>query len=574
MPLSFGQPSAYPFINPRSSSDHSALPIHLAQHRQNVERQRRRSIVEQGTELQDVHTNNPQQEQTSDRLQTSTEKDDAVESEADENESLLSLSDPEDTQMQRRNRKTKAKDLHINTGTNGQNGHITPTEPNGTMDSHLEMRRKPAAHQIDDSEAVKEHIMGRDDFTLDRDPPPTTPQTPALANTSFMSLPAQDKRNFLMLVLLYFLQGIPMGLASGSVPFLLKKRLSYTQIGIFSLAMYPYSLKLFWSPIVDAIWSRRLGRRKSWILPIQSISGLSMIYLGSHVDLMLSNAEQSEGAVWSFTGWWFLLVFLCATQDIAVDGWAISLLSVQNIAYASTAQSVGLTAGQFLSYTVFLALQAPDFANKWLRGPNEQDPENGLITLGGYITTFGWVYLVVTIGLAVFKREERTRDKEGILEVYRSMWSILKLRPILSIIVVHLIAKLGFITNESVTNLKLLDKGFGQANMALVVLIDFPFELGLGYYAGKWSTEFGPLRLWCWAFIARLGAAIFAELTVHIYPTGYEPSTVPLWYLVVVIVSHIYTTFMGTVMFVAVAAFHARIADPVIGGTYMTLLAT
>ena len=119
-------------------------------------------------------------------------------------------------------------------------------------------------------------------------------------------------------------------------------------------------------------------------------------------------------------------------------------------------------------------------------------------------------------------------------------------------------------------DLKLLDKGFGQANMALVVLIDFPFEISLGYYAGKWSTEYTPLRLWCWAFVARLAAAVFAQMTIMIYPSN----PVPTWYMLVVIGEHVYSTFMNTVMFVAVSAFHARIADPAIGGTYMTLLAT
>lgn len=46
------------------------------------------------------------------------------------------------------------------------------------------------------------------------------------------------------------------------------------------------------------------------------------------------------------------------------------------------------------------------------------------------------------------------------------------------------------------------------------------------------------------------------------------------WYLLTVIASHIFSTFTSTVMFVAISAFHARIADPAIGGTYMTLLAT
>ena len=51
-------------------------------------------------------------------------------------------------------------------------------------------------------------------------------------------------------------------------PFLLQANASYTQIGIFSLAAYPYSFKLFWSPIVDSVYSLAFGRRKSWIVSL------------------------------------------------------------------------------------------------------------------------------------------------------------------------------------------------------------------------------------------------------------------------------------------------------------------
>ena len=143
-----------------------------------------------------------------------------------------------------------------------------------------------------------------------------------------MDLPRQDQRNFLLLILLYFLQGIPMGLATGSVPFLLKQHLSYGQIGIFSLASYPYSLKLLWSPIVDAVWNPQIGRRKSWILPVQTVSGIAMIWLGGQVNHMMAEAAEKDGAgVWNFTFWWFMLVFTCASQDIAVDGKLLRLIS-------------------------------------------------------------------------------------------------------------------------------------------------------------------------------------------------------------------------------------------------------
>ncbi|KAI5298455.1 hypothetical protein KEM56_004056, partial [Ascosphaera pollenicola] len=127
------------------------------------------------------------------------------------------------------------------------------------------MRRKDQSVQ-DSSTAQAIRLMDGPHFSLDHDPaiashsPASSiggglgggvnggaeyanmPNTPAPTTTSFKDLPAQDQRNFLLLVMLYFLQGIPMGLASGSVPFLLKPYLSYGQIGIFSLASYPLGL--------------------------------------------------------------------------------------------------------------------------------------------------------------------------------------------------------------------------------------------------------------------------------------------------------------------------------------------
>jgi MFS family permease len=444
----------------------------------------------------------------------------------------------------------------------GQNGHA-----NGAMNNNIEMRKRDTPSTESSTERTS-RVMASPQFSLDNEPP-VVPQTPIMTTTSFQNLPPSDQRNFLLLCVLYFLQGVPMGLATGSVPFLLKPYLSYGQIGVFSLASYPYSLKLFWSPIVDAVWSPTFGRRKSWITPVQVIAGLAMIYLGRHIGAMMEEAGANGGAgVWNFTYWWFMLVLFCATQDIAVDGWAITLMSPPNISYASTAQTVGLTAGHFLSYTVFLAFNSKDFANRWFR---DVPGEEGLLSLGGYLTFWGWAYLIVTLGLAFLKKEDHTRERDTIMDVYKSMWSVLKLRNIQTIIVIHLIAKIGFQANDGVTSLKLLDKGFGQDNMALVVLIDFPFEIMLGYYAGKWSTQYGAMRLWGWAFVGRLSAAVIAQFTVMIYPSG---PTVPFWYLMTVIFEHVISTFMNTVMFVAISAFHARVADPAIGGTYMTLLAT
>jgi len=206
---------------------------------------------------------------------------------------------------------------------------FSPSASASDMNGSFRERQKhhSPADIPEDSALQTARLMERSSFTLDEAPPPISPsELKGLAggdegSKGFFELPEQDRRNFLLLVGLYFLQGIPMGLAGGSVPFLLKSHMSYGQIGVYSLASYPYSLKLLWSPIVDAIWSPRVGRRKSWILPIQALSGLGMIWLGRNAQAMMEKAGEDNGAgVWGFTGWWFALVFMCATQDIAVDG--------------------------------------------------------------------------------------------------------------------------------------------------------------------------------------------------------------------------------------------------------------
>ncbi len=218
----------------------------------------------------------------------------------------------------RKSARPEQADLDNLASRNSHNGDVDVVSP--ARNGMIEHRRKHNSIDSTTSASQIAHLISRESFSLDDDVP-QTPRDESGSLKGFWELPVRDRNNFSMLVLLYFLQGIPMGLAGGSVPFLLKSHLSYGQIGIFSLASYPYSLKLIWSPIVDAVWNKNVGRRKSWILPIQTLSGIGMIWLGGNIEGMMTVAGADGGAgVWGFTWWWFFLVFMCATQDIAVDG--------------------------------------------------------------------------------------------------------------------------------------------------------------------------------------------------------------------------------------------------------------
>lgn len=70
-----------------------------------------------------------------------------------------------------------------------------------------------------------------------------------------------ELENVSLLLFLYVLQGIPLGLA-GSIPLILQsKSVSYKDQAFFSFVFWPFSLKLVWAPLVDALYFSRFGRR-------------------------------------------------------------------------------------------------------------------------------------------------------------------------------------------------------------------------------------------------------------------------------------------------------------------------
>lgn len=225
--------------------------------------------------------------------------------------------------------------------------------------------------------------------------------------------------NIWLLLALYTLQGIPIGLAV-SVPMYMQSRgASFRDFGTFSLASYPYSLKLLWAPLVDALYTDRfrLGQRKSWILPTQLLAGVIMLILGARIDNMFGGVppEADTGGapavgatidVAGLTASFFVLYFLVATQDIAVDGWALTMLRPENVGYASTCNTVGQTAGVMLAYGVLMALDSADFANSYVRGPlGWPHAPTGLVSMAGFMSFWGVAFIVFTLALWALKRE-------------------------------------------------------------------------------------------------------------------------------------------------------------------------
>ncbi|XP_016661824.1 acetyl-coenzyme A transporter 1-like [Acyrthosiphon pisum] len=89
-----------------------------------------------------------------------------------------------------------------------------------------------------------------------------------------------DWPNIFLLLLLYIMQGIPLGIVT-VIPMLLqsKQNVTYKEQALFSIVVWPFSLKLLWAPLVDALYIQKIGRRKSWLIPVQFLMGMYILFL-------------------------------------------------------------------------------------------------------------------------------------------------------------------------------------------------------------------------------------------------------------------------------------------------------
>ena len=103
--------------------------------------------------------------------------------------------------------------------------------------------------------------------------------------------------------------------------------MSYSDQGVYSIAMWPFSIKLLWAPLVDRFFIQKIGRRKTCVIGCQFVSGLIMICLANYVNKLIdSNEENKKNNIYILTLIFGVLVFLCATQDTALDAWSLDLL--------------------------------------------------------------------------------------------------------------------------------------------------------------------------------------------------------------------------------------------------------
>ncbi|MCK5881356.1 MAG: hypothetical protein KAG18_05720, partial [Sinobacterium sp.] len=144
---------------------------------------------------------------------------------------------------------------------------------------------------------------------------------------------------FVIIIGLYFAQGLPSGILAKALPPLMREYgVSLSLIGALKLLALPWFLKFLWAPFVD----QRSSRRR-WIIALQS----SVIPLLLLLSLFPLESLMNQ-YLWLFLGALLLINTLSATQDIATDGLTASTLHESQLGIANTIQVAAYKVGLIL----------------------------------------------------------------------------------------------------------------------------------------------------------------------------------------------------------------------------------
>ncbi|CAM3707985.1 MFS transporter [Corallococcus sp. ZKHCc1 1396] len=346
-----------------------------------------------------------------------------------------------------------------------------------------------------------------------------------------------------LLCALYFVQGLPFGFQVTALPVYLRTRgVSLAALGFVGFLALPWMLKALWAPLVDRYGSRRVGRRRSWILPMQA--GLAVACVGAAFASRHESLPLLLGLI-------FVMNLFAATQDIAVDGFAVDLLRPEELGLGNIAQVVGYKLGMLTGGGLLVWASA---RIGW----------SGLFLLMAALCL-----LVFTVVL--FVREPPPREQEG-PDAPRLDWPAL-------------LSRLKAALTLPGTGWLLLFIGTYKLGESMSDVLYKPFLVDAGYtpaqiglWVGTWGTAASLIGSTCGGLLASrlpLLGAVALTGTLRLLPLGgrwllTQVGVSDAGVLGVTLTEELFGGALTTVMF----AFMMSRTDRRIGATHYTLLAS
>lgn len=380
-------------------------------------------------------------------------------------------------------------------------------------------------------------------------------------------------RRMLICVFTGFTSGLPLFLLLNLLPAWLRtEQVDLKTIGLFALIQFPYTWKFLWSPLLDRFVLPVLGRRRGWMLLTQiglfaAIAALGFVptsglfpphAVWEPLFLGLSYPMVEWTSVIAFvthpiTIISFLLAFLSATQDIALDAYRRELLSdaelgLGNAIHVNAYRIAGLVPG---SLSLILADVLPWSAV--------------------FIITA--LFMLPGMAMTLFVSEPHRAAppktlREAVVEPFHEFISRQGWRSALTVLAFLLFYKLGDSMCTALATPFYLDMGYSKTDIGLIAKNAglWPSIIG-GMLGGLWMVKIGINRaLWLFGvvqLISIFGFAWLASLGHHAEVGALERTQLAL-----VIGLEALGVGLGTVAFVA---FIARTTHPAYTATQFAL---
>jgi len=119
--------------------------------------------------------------------------------------------------------------------------------------------------------------------------------------------------------LLSFSSGLPLGLVWYAIPDWMRDiGVDIRLVGLITLAQAPWAFKVVWSPLMDRYVPPFWGRRRGWT----AVTQIALLALG----LLLAGVGRRPEAIWVVGAFALATAFASASQDIAIDAYAVDVL--------------------------------------------------------------------------------------------------------------------------------------------------------------------------------------------------------------------------------------------------------
>ena len=298
--------------------------------------------------------------------------------------------------------------------------------------------------------------------------------------------------------LLSFSSGLPLGLVWFAIPtWLALEGVDIKTIGLFTLVQAPWTFKFLWSPLMDR-YALPLGmpRKLGWALLTQ------LLLFG--LTLWLGGLVLHPDALWVLGALTLAIAFVSASQDIALDAYAVEVLRPEEQGVAVGARTALYRAAMFVAGGLAITI-----AGRW--------------SWPGVFGILALAYLPMMAVTCLAPRSERDATppprtlRETVWEPFVGFLSTHRALEILAFVVFY---KLADNLAQALVSPFLIDLGYGPDDRGFArTTIGMIGIVGGTFIGGSLTNVLGLGRsLWIFGFlqiVSNAGYALLADMPVH-----------------------------------------------------------